>query len=48
LGLLLGGAGILGVLVGAHLAFSLSAPVLRRSFAVLLVAAAVLQLRRQT
>jgi len=46
-GLLLGVAGIIGALIGAHLAFTLSAPVLRRSFAVLLVAAGVLQARNR-
>lgn len=46
-GLALGLGGILGVLIGAQLAFALSAPVLRRSFAVLLVGAALLQARKR-
>jgi uncharacterized membrane protein YfcA len=44
----LGVAGIVGALIGAQLAFTLSAPVLRRRFAMLLVVAGVLQARNRS
>jgi uncharacterized membrane protein YfcA len=46
-GLALGTTGIIGALVGAQLAFTLSVPDLRRAFAVLLVVAAILQARNR-